>query len=388
MSTVRLEGATRYYDWGSPTAIPDLLGVEPDGRPVAELWFGAHPDDPSAAPEHGATLDEIIARDPVRALGPAVIDRFGERLPFLLKVLAADKALSIQVHPTLEQARAGFAAEDDAGVPRDAPQRNYRDANHKPELICALTPFEALCGFRPVAETRALLADLAVPEFAFLDDALAGPEPLRAAFTAVLEHDEPAVLVDALVRAAGQLGRHSDLAHVVDLIVTDFPGDVGVVLAVLLNHVRLEPGEAIYLAAGNVHAYLRGTGVEIMATSDNVLRCGLTGKHIDVPELLRITDFSELPDPRWPATNGVFAVPVADFRLLPFDVSSVEGVVSLGDDEPWVVLCTAGTVAVGGVVLTPGQAVFVPAADESVPVEGKGTVFAAAAGVTTPVADS
>ncbi|WP_375499807.1 mannose-6-phosphate isomerase, class I [uncultured Jatrophihabitans sp.] len=383
MSVVRLEGALRRYDWGSPTAIPELLGVEPDGRPLAELWFGAHPDDPSTAPDHGATLDEIIAADPLQALGSSVVERFGERLPFLLKVLAADKALSIQVHPTREQAHAGFAAEDAAGVPRDDPNRNYRDPNHKPELICALTPFEALCGFRPVVETRALLTELAVPELEFLSAALAGPDPLRTAFTAVLEHDDAGSLVAALTAAAEGLGRHSDLARVVELTSTDFPGDVGVVLAVLLNYVRLDPGEAIYLGAGNVHAYLRGTGIEIMANSDNVLRCGLTGKHVDVAELLKVTDFSELPDPRWRATNGVFAVPVPDFRLVPF---AVDGLVTLGDDEPWVVLCTAGTVAVGGSVLTPGYAAFVPAADESVPVEGKGTVFAAAAGVTVPMA--
>ncbi len=385
MSVVRLEGAIRHYEWGSRTAIPQLLGVEPDGRPVAELWFGAHPDDPSAAPDHGVTLDELIAADPQHALGSSVIERFGERLPFLLKVLAADKALSIQVHPTLEQARAGFAAEDAAGVPRDAPERNYRDPNHKPELICALTPFEALCGFRPVAETLALLAELGVPELEFLSAALAGPDPLRTAFTAVLEHADPGALVAALVPAVERLGRHSDLARAVELASTDFPGDVGVVLAVLLNYVRLDPGQAIFLGAGNVHAYLRGTGIEIMANSDNVLRCGLTSKHIDVAELLQVTDFSELPDPRWPATNGVFAVPVPDFRLLPFEV---DGLVTLGDDEPWVVLCTAGTIAVGGAVLTPGHAAFVPAGDESVPVEGKGTVFAAAAGTTVAVADS
>ena len=273
-------------------------------------------------------------------------------------------------------------------MPRDAPDRNYRDPNHKPELLCALTPFEALCGFRPVDETQELLAELALPELDFLTTALAAPEPLRTAFTAVLEHPDPTALVAGLVPAVTRLGRHSDLARVVELTSGDYPGDIGVVLALLLNHVRLEPGEAIYLGAGNVHAYLRGTGVEIMANSDNVLRCGLTTKHIDVPELLRVTDFRELREPRWPATNGVFAVPVPDFRLLPFSVSTDEGPVTLGHDEPWIVLCTEGTVAVGREVLTPGQAAFVPASDEAVPVEGKGTVFAAAAGVMEPVADA
>ncbi|HKC29826.1 MAG TPA: mannose-6-phosphate isomerase, class I, partial [Jatrophihabitans sp.] len=282
-----LDGVLRRYNWGSPTAIPRLLGMEPDGRPVAELWFGAHPDDPAFAPAHGSTLDQLIAAEPQRLLGAEVVERFGPRLPYLLKVLAADKALSIQVHPNREQAREGFAREDAAGIPRDAPERNYRDDNHKPELLCALTPFDALCGFRPVAETQQLLASLDVAELAFVADALRGPDPLRAAFTALLTHPDPAPIV-AAVRA-----RVADAtdgpAYAARLAAQDAPDDVGVALTLLLNYVRLEPGEAIFLGAGNVHAYLRGTGVEIMANSDNVLRCGLTSKHVDVPELLKIT---------------------------------------------------------------------------------------------------
>src|SRR4051794_980903 len=202
MPVVPIEGVLRRYDWGSRTAIPELLGAEPDGRPAAELWFGAHPDDPSPAGE--TALDELIAADPAGALGPGVAERFGPHLPFLLKILAAGKALSIQVHPTREQAQAGFAAEDAAGVDRAAPDRNYRDPNHKPELICALTPFEALCGFRPVAGTRALLAELALPELGFLADALATDDPLRAAFTAVLTADDPAPAVAALSARVAQ----------------------------------------------------------------------------------------------------------------------------------------------------------------------------------------
>ncbi|MCW2597608.1 MAG: mannose-6-phosphate isomerase, class, partial [Jatrophihabitans sp.] len=185
MTVLALDGTIRRYEWGSPTVIPELLGAEPDGAPVAELWFGAHPDDPSHVPADGRNLEAVIADDPVGILGADVVDRFGPQLPFLLKVLAAQKSLSIQVHPTLEQARAGFTAETAAGIPRDAPERNYRDANHKPELICALTPFEALSGFRPIEQTLAALAELDVPELGFLADLLRGPDPLRAAFTAV-----------------------------------------------------------------------------------------------------------------------------------------------------------------------------------------------------------
>lgn len=367
-----IDGVLRHYAWGSTTAIQGLLGVEPDGRPGAELWFGAHPDDPATTPD--GTLDARIAADPVGLLGPATAARFDDTLPYLLKILAPAQALSMQVHPNLEQARAGFAAEDAAGVDRAAPNRNYRDANHKPELICALTPFEALCGFRPIERTRALLAELAVPELDFLADHLAGPDPLRSAFTAVLRHPDPGPVVAALaerVRTAEQGPLHG-----VRLATEDFPGDVGAVLALLLNHVVLEPGEAIYLGAGNVHAYLRGTGVEIMANSDNVLRCGLTPKHVDVDELLKITDFSELAEPRWPAEHGHFSVPVPDFGLTRLVVDEPTG---LDDAGPSIVLCAEGEVRVGAVALTPGRAAFVPGGTPTT-LAGAGLVFVATTG--------
>lgn len=379
MSAVALDGVLRRYAWGSTTAIPQLLGEEPDGRPAAELWFGAHPDDPSGLVEQGGTLDELIARDPAAALGPRVAQRFGERLPFLLKILAAGQALSIQVHPTVEQARAGFAREDAAGVPRDDPARNYRDANHKPELICALTAFEGLCGFRPVAATLRLVTALGAPELGFLRDALSGPQPLRAAFTAVLSHPEPATLAGVVAERLNTVGSayYRELRGV-RLAAQDFPGDVGVVLALLLNHVRLEPGEAMFLPAGNVHAYLRGLGVEIMASSDNVLRCGLTGKHIDVPELLAITDFTALDDPLLHPVGGSFVVPVPDFRLTRVELAEGEPM-ALDDPGPCLVLCAAGSVTLDAVTLAPGHAAFLPAGSPT-SLTGAGLVFVAAVG--------
>jgi mannose-6-phosphate isomerase len=376
MNVTLLDGVARHYAWGSATAIQALLGTETGGGPIAELWFGAHPDDPSDVPAHGTTLDALIDADPPAALGQQVLDRFGNRLPYLLKILAADQALSMQVHPSLEQARAGFAAEDAAGVARDAPDRNYRDANHKPELICALTPFEALCGFRPVAATLELLEDLAVPELDFLVALLGGPDPLRAAFTALLRHDEPAVLARAVARRVEAI--EDGPLHATRLAAEDFPDDIGIVLTLLLNHVRLAAGEAIYLGAGNVHAYLRGTGVEIMANSDNVLRCGLTPKHVDIAELLKITDFTALDEPRWPAVGGSFAVPVPDFRLSRLDLQPDEPM-SLHDPGPCIVLCTAGDLRVGEVDLTPGHAAFVPA-ELATTVTGQGQTFIAAVG--------
>ena len=361
--TFPIEGVLRRYDWGSTTAIPRLLGIQPDGRPAAELWFGAHPGDPS--PALGTTLDALIAADPHAMLGE------GDRLPFLLKVLAADKALSIQVHPTREQARAGFAAEERAGIATGSSGRNYADDNHKPELLCALTPFEALCGFRPVDKTLEVLDELALPELGFVADRLREPDGLRAAFTALLTHPDARSLSAAVAAKATEQGP----LRAAWLAAHDFPGDIGVVVSLLLNYVRLEPGEAIYLAAGNVHAYLRGMGVEIMANSDNVLRCGLTAKHIDVPELLKITDFRELAEPRWRAEDGTFSVPVPDFELRELRVGSER----LPAGRPRIVLCTEGAADVDGVRLAPGHAAFV-AASAAATVHGDATVFIASTG--------
>jgi mannose-6-phosphate isomerase len=369
---VPLDGVVRHYAWGSRTAIPALLGVPPDGRPAAELWFGAHPADPS--PADGTTLAALVESDPEGWLGAVAVQQFGARLPYLLKVLAADTALSIQVHPNLAQARDGFAREEAAGIPLDAPQRNYRDPNHKPELLCALTEFDALCGFRPVAATLELLETLAVPELGFVADLLRGPDPLRAAFTGILQLDDPAPVVAALVARAA--AAPDGPLRGVRLAAEHFPADVGVLLALLLNYVRLRPGEAIFLGAGNVHAYLRGTGVEVMANSDNVLRCGLTAKHVDVAELLRITDFAELAEPRWPDLHGRFDVPVPDFALTRLELDEPTG---LHDAGPTIVLCTSGELTVGHVAVRPGHAAFV-AAGTPARLAGTGQAFVASVG--------
>jgi mannose-6-phosphate isomerase len=387
-SVLTLEGVARRYAWGSSTAIPQMLGVEPDGRPWAELWFGAHPNDPAVVAAADTTLDAVIAADPRTALGPDVVAHLGHRLPFLLKLLAADKALSIQVHPTLGQARAGFVTEEAAGVARDAPARNYRDDNYKPELICAITEFEAVCGFRDPAETVRMLDALAMPELAGLRAALTGSEGLRAAFTYLLTLDDPAPVVAAL-SSAHIPQRWSGTARAIELAAGDFPGDVGIALTALLNYVRLAPGEALFMGAGNVHAYLRGLAVEIMANSDNVLRCGLTPKHVDVPELLRITDFTTLDNPRLAGDRhafGVdFAVPVPDFRLLRIDLDAHGGSCPIRLPGPMILLSVSGGVKVAAeadtVALTPGRAAFVAAGDTEVTVSGSGVVFVATDGL-------
>ncbi|MGV9407447.1 mannose-6-phosphate isomerase, class I [Streptomyces sp. NPDC003667] len=377
----RLDNTVRPYAWGSTTAIPHLLGVEPSGEPQAEMWMGAHPGAPSRTAR--GTLVEVIDADPERELGPAAVARFGPRLPFLLKILAAGAPLSLQVHPDLEQAREGYADEERRGVPADAPHRNYKDANHKPELICALTEFDGLCGFRAPAEAAGLLEGLGVDSlkpYAGLLRAHPEETALREVLTAVLsaDPDEMAHTVAEATAACTRLG--GDYAPYAG-IARHYPGDPGVIAAMLLNHVRLEPGEALFLGAGIPHAYLDGLGVEIMANSDNVLRCGLTPKHVDVPELLRIVRF-EAGDPgvlrpeAAPDGEEVYDTPIDEFRLSRYVLPEGGTARDLTLDTPQILLCTAGSVRAGEHELAPGQSVFVPAGEKA-EVSGAGTVFRA-----------
>ncbi|MGW1895292.1 mannose-6-phosphate isomerase, class I [Streptomyces sp. NPDC002004] len=417
----RLANTIRPYAWGSTTAIPRLLGVEPTGEPQAEMWMGAHPGAPSRT-GRGA-LHEVIDADPARELGERAVAKFGPRLPFLLKILAAGAPLSLQVHPDLAQAREGYEDEELRGIPVDAPHRNYKDANHKPELICALTPFDGLCGFREPLDAADVLARLDVDSLKpYVDLLHAHPEEaaLREVLTAVLsaDRDDMARTVHSTAEAcrrlaaelageagelAGEAGEgaageraaaaaaeyeaYASLAH-------HFPGDPGVIAAMLLNHVQLQPGEALFLGAGVPHAYLSGLGVEIMANSDNVLRCGLTPKHVDVPELLRVVRF-EAGDPgvlrpeATPDGEEVYETPIDEFRLSRYVLPEGGGAHDLTAGTPQVLLCTSGSVRIaaegagtgaGGTTaeeaLAPGQAVFVPA-DERVEASGVGTVFRA-----------
>ncbi|MGW1726391.1 mannose-6-phosphate isomerase, class I [Streptomyces sp. NPDC002306] len=377
----RLDNTVRPYAWGSLTAIPRLLGVDPTGEPQAEMWMGAHPGAPSRT-ERG-TLVEVVDADPERELGPAAVARFGPRLPFLLKILAAGAPLSLQVHPNLEQAREGYADEERAGVPVDAPHRNYKDANHKPELICALTEFDGLCGFRDPLRTADLLDGLGIDSLKpYVDLLHARPEEaaLREVLTAILTADREemahtvAETAAACERLGGDYAPYAGIAH-------HYPGDPGVIAAMLLNHVRLQPGEALYLGAGIPHAYLSGLGVEIMANSDNVLRCGLTPKHVDVPELLRVVRF-EAGDAgvlRPEASSDgeeVYETPIDEFRLSRYVLPRGGPARDLTRATPQILLCTAGSVRAGEHELNAGQSVFVPAGEKA-EVSGAGTVFRA-----------
>jgi mannose-6-phosphate isomerase len=396
----RLTNTIRPYAWGSITAIPELLGQPPTGEPGAELWIGAHPREPSRLADDPARpgLDELIAAAPGELMGERMVAEYGPRLPFLLKLLAADKCLSLQVHPDAAQARAGFDSEQRRGVPVNAPERDYADPHHKPELLCALTDFEALCGFRPAAATAELLATLighGAEALGPYRELLAGPGGLRAVFTALLTlaPGQRGGLVEAVAAACrrelAQAGPWSGPARASLLAAEDFPGDIGAVVTLLLNYLRLRPGQAIFLGAGNVHAYLRGFGVEILANSDNVLRCGLTSKHIDVPELLRVADFSCLPEPRWQparpaAGQQVFQVPEPDFRLSVLDLAA--GEVTLGGDRPHLVLssespvtlsCGTGADKTEVKTLERWNAAFVAPGPQLCTLSGSGTAFVA-----------
>ena len=378
----RLEGAIRKYDWGSTSSIPSLLGCAEDGKPWAELWLGAHPSAPSVVGESRTPLDELIAADPAAQLGTAVTDRFGS-LPFLFKVLAAAAPLSLQAHPSVPQAEAGYAREDAAGIPIDAPSRSFRDRFHKPELICALTDFHALCGFRDPVATLDVLATIDTAALDPIRDRLAvfsdvdGLGPLLE-YLLTLPATDAAALVAPVVAACGVPGsdRHADVRAMAAALGERYPGDAGVVTALLLNLVHLKPGEALFLGAGNLHAYLGGTGVEIMANSDNVLRGGLTTKHIDIPTLLEVVDARPIePIVQRPAlVQGIasYDTPVPEFLLDRLDLDGSATV-----SGPAILLCTDGAVDAGSFSLERGAAVWLPAGDGIIELRGRGTVYRA-----------
>ncbi|MEV0621887.1 mannose-6-phosphate isomerase, class I [Nonomuraea sp. NPDC050404] len=383
---MRLATTIRPYDWGSVTALPELFGTEPTGKPQAELWMGAHPGAPSTV--GGVPLGDLIARDPAATLGEPVAARFGPALPYLLKVLAIERPLSLQVHPTTEQAQAGYAEENARAIPLDDYARTYKDASHKPEMVCAITPFHGLCGFRAPADAADLLDRLGLPGLRPWIDALGGGEParaLRTVFAAML--DDAARPLRAEAERALLDSRDPGLVVYGD-IARACPGDPGIIAALLLNHVRLSPGQALYLGAGVPHAYLGGIGVEIMANSDNVLRCGLTSKHVDVPELMRVVDFTpsapHLVEPARDAPGAYdYRPPAPEFALSRYEPAGDEGR-SLPGGLPQIVLCVEGEVRLGeDLTLRPGQSAFIPAGAPSTRFFCKGTMYRARPGAFT-----
>jgi mannose-6-phosphate isomerase len=370
------------YAWGSRTAIAEVTGRPPSTEPEAELWMGAHPLLPAALDRGDGvrSLLDIIEREPERELGERVVRELGPRLPFLLKVLAAAEPLSLQAHPSAERARAGFDDEERRGIARTAPTRNYKDPSPKPELLCALGPFDALAGFRPIPDMLRLLDDAGI---AALEPLRARPDAtgLEAAFRALMTMPEDARrrTVDAVVAASDQMPLRE--RTLVRKLAQLYPGDIGIVSALLLQPVHLEAGEAIFLDAGGLHAYLEGTAVEIMASSDNVLRGGLTKKHVDVDELLAVLDWGA-PAPgvlRARAIDdheSVYDTTAREFRLSVLRLTngtSLERAVT----GPEILFVAEGSVIANHRPVRRGECVFVPAVTGRYTLAGTGVVFRA-----------
>jgi len=389
-----IRGAIRTYAWGSRSAIADFTGrPAPTAHPEAELWFGAHPGDPAQldGPAGAMSLLDIIAAAPQAQLGTAVRDRFGDVLPFMVKVLAAEEPLSLQAHPSAQQAVEGYQREDRRGVALKSPIRNYRDRSHKPELLIALGDFEALAGFRPAAHSVELMRALEVPRLEPFIGLLADQSDasgLRALFTTWITAPQPDL--DALIPAvldgavsyirSGAKEFASEVRAVLELG-ERYPGDAGVLAALLLNRISLKCGDGIFLPAGNLHSYLQGMAMEVMANSDNVLRGGLTPKHVDVPELLRVLDFTPVPDARvCTRRDGIellYDTPTVEFAasvlMLDGEHLGHEVDAPARHDGPQVLVCTEGSVIVRTkseeIQMHRGEAAWVAADDGPISVE-------------------
>lgn len=388
----RLAGAIQHYYWGSSNVIPDFLGASPDGRPWAELWFGTHPLGITRT-NSGSTLAELIANNPQQLLGEDVTGRFGPDLPFLMKIIAPEQPLSLQVHPDLMRAGERFEWEEKQGIVLDAPERNYKDSNHKPEMLYALTDYEALSGFRPPRQILEILTGLDSHLAKTLRRTLRlNPTRFgtRQAFSEIVSGEtrpnetQLAELVEDIRRRyRSHASPYPDADRVALQLAEKYPGDPGVAAALLLNYVKLTPGEALFIPAGAVHAYLCGLGVEVMATSDNVLRAGLTKKHVDVEEMLACVDYVAAPAFRPAAeylsrATRAFRVPVDDFELLCVTLVKQDGRVQIPGRGPRIVLAVDGEVELsspsGSETLCRGQAVFVGADERTLAVEGEGMV--------------
>jgi len=384
-----IDNVPRDYAWGSRTAIAEQLGRTASGEPEAELWLGSHPGSPSVVSEPGVTPGTTL---------DTYLESHGQpQLGFLLKVLAAAGPLSLQVHPTTEQARDGFSRENAAGIPRDAPHRNYRDACAKPELIMALADgFEALSGFRELSESLTALRNFSaaaatvgdkVGSAGLADFALrVAQHGLAAAATFALTdsraRDVTRALIDVAQRDTSMVDARD--CETVSWLAEEFGADPGILISLLLHRVTLRAGEALFLGAGNLHAYLRGIGIEVMTSSDNVLRGGLTSKHVDVPELLRVASWEPLAAPVWPATPegpGVvaFRPPVDDFVL--FSVRDPEPSAAVVASGSGIVLALDGALAVAGsqshTVLERGEALYVSADEFPLTFTGRGRAVVA-----------
>lgn len=390
-----LQNKVQHYAWGSATVLPRLLGQEdPSGRPWAELWMGAHPKAPSLVNHDGrwVSLKALIQQHPQDMLGHRVAARFNNTLPYLFKVLAVAKPLSIQAHPSLAQAKAGFARENEQGIALDDPHRNFKDANHKPECICALSKFYALCGFRNIADIVALMSTSCPRGLAAeLKNLERKPDAagLKTFFMALMNMDatrRKRVIDETLQNIA----KFSDLQlkHWIKKLATEYPSDIGILSPIFLNLICLEPGQALFLAAGELHAYLEGLGIELMANSDNVLRGGLTVKHIDIPQLVNVIHFT-------PRTVDILAVASDENEKIYFNPSDefVLSMICIAGHHRYespsarsieILLCTDGKASIkdcgagDSFEIEKGHSVIIPAAVQRYAISGDAVFYKAA----------
>lgn len=392
----RLENEIRNYAWGSRDVIATLLGRQSGDRPEAELWLGAHPLGSSRIADCDRPLKEEIELDPGRHLGEAVHAEFPSRLPFLFKVLAAERPLSLQAHPSAQKAKAGYAAEEEAGVPIDDPTRSYRDSFDKPELFVALTPCEVLCGFRPAAEAADILARLGISQLSpYIASLLTGraADGLRVVVTTLLslpaapKAELAARVVDECRRIldSDEPGPHAGAYAWAVRLGELYPGDIGVVMSLLLNLLALEPDQGLFVGPGMLHAYLYGAGLEAQANSDNTLRGGLTPKHVDVAELLKILDFEPAVDqiiepvtvePGEPCEGArTWRTPARSFALYDWHLDGTAEH-ELRAHGPSIVLCLHGEItlsnAMGGLELRKGDSAYIASSEPQVSVSGQG----------------
>lgn len=391
-----LQNSIQFYAWGSTSAIPALLNQKnPSGKPWAELWMGAHPKAPSRLSWAGQrqSLIDWIRQYPQDILGPRIAERFHDTLPYLFKVLAAAKPLSIQAHPDRDQAKAGFERENKQNIPLDAPQRNYKDANHKPECICALSKFYALYGFRTLSEIVGLMAAACpVGLSGQLDQLKKKPDPhgLKTFYKSLMTMD-PVRQKQVIAEAMQNIDRIYDreAADWMKKLSAAYPSDIGIFSPILLNLICLEPGQALFLPAGELHAYLAGLGIELMANSDNVLRGGLTAKHIDLPELLEVVSFEPRPIQLLGTRDGGanetrFITPADEFVLSIISVSENHAYLSPTRRSAEIILCTDGEAVIRDsgtkdrMNFRKGDSMLVPAAVKAYQISGNARFYKAA----------
>lgn len=396
-SIYTLKNTIMTYSWGSYTALAELLGAPvPADIPQAELWMGAHPKASSMIEVEGKpiSLIDAIDQNPVAMLGESAAGRFDNRLPYLFKVLAVNRPLSIQAHPSRTQAKKGFSREKALNIPFDAPHRNYRDNNHKPECICALTDFWVLCGFRPVSQTVSLLQSACPQTLAPEIDKLkqhsdeGGLQRFLEALLMMAESRKRAAIAEATSHTDSR-GLSPPVGQWIIRLVDVYPNDIGALAPLFMNLTCLSAGEALFLPAGRFHAYLEGTGIELMANSDNVLRGGLTTKHVDVAELLTVLRFESTPvDPILPSQTGPLEVVYPTFAN-EFILSRI----TLGPDDTYksnsgmgarIILCVEGNAVITApatgekVEIKKGLSVFVPGSVDGYTLSGKGVLYKAA----------